>query len=135
MSPDLSRIGINAIHSITIALPLSLVIFAYERGLTPLYGSGPTSHLLDQVVLAAAILSALRPKRISPTWNLFYAAIGLTLAPNATYWIGVWTSRGKRPILGPAITHATTLGPIIFLSTSFLGGQEISEVRVMLILA
>ncbi|PFH52610.1 hypothetical protein AMATHDRAFT_139709 [Amanita thiersii Skay4041] len=101
-------------------LSLSLVIFAHERTLVPLYGSGPTTYLLSSIVLVAMQASALHPFHIPLNRNLLYSALTLTLAPNATYWVGVWTSRRKNPLLGPAITHAIVLGPQAFALTTFL---------------
>lgn len=101
-------------------IALSLGIFAHKRSLIPLYGSGPTVYLLDGIVLATVVASSIYNISISVKRNLLYTAIVFTLAPNATYWIGVWTSREKQPVLGPAITHVIALGPLVFLLTTFV---------------
>ncbi|KAF8913768.1 spermine/spermidine synthase [Gymnopilus junonius] len=121
-APDTNRMDLKleALHLICTLLPLSFVIFTHQRELIPLYGSGPTLYLLDRITFAAVILSAIVPLHVSSKRNLLYAALALTLAPNATYWIAVWTARWKYPILGPAITHAVTLGPLAFLLTTFV---------------
>ncbi|KAF8969500.1 spermidine synthase [Flammula alnicola] len=129
MSPNFIRLGLNAIRFVSVVLTLSLVIFVHERGLIPLYGSGPTSFLLDKIVFAAVIASAIHPVPVSLTRNLLYTAVALSIAPNATHWIGVWTSRRKDPLLGPAITHATALAPLVFLLTTFVAEMEDSDLR------
>ena len=109
-------------------LPLSLVIFTHQRGLIPLYGSGPTSYSLYKIAFAAFFASSIQPFRTSLRRNSLHAALSLTLAPNATYWIAVWTSRWKEPVWGPAFTHATVLGPLVFVLTTFVVEIETSDV-------
>lgn len=111
---------LNTASSISVVIALSLGIFAHKRSLIPLYGSGPTVYLLDGIVLATVVASSIYNISISVKRNLLYTAIVFTLAPNATYWIGVWTSREKQPVLGPAITHVIALGPLVFLLTTFV---------------
>lgn len=104
----------------TVVLPLSLIVFLYERALVPLYGTGPTTLLLNKVILCAILVSALQPCRISTSNTWLFTAVALTLAPNATYWTAVWTSRFlKDPVLGPAMTHALVLGPLVFVLATF----------------
>ena len=105
---------------VSVITALSLGIFAHKRSLIPLYGSGPTVYLLNEIVFTTVIASSIHNINISIKRNLLYTAIVFTLAPNATYWIGVWTSRQKKPILGPAVTHAIALGPLVFLLTTFI---------------
>jgi len=121
---------LKVIRFISVIVPLSLIIFAHEREIIPLYGSGPTSYLLDKIVFAATIASAIRPIRISLSRNFLYNALALTLAPDATYWLAVWTSRRKDPLFGPAITHIFALGPLVFLLTIFVAGMEDMDVTV-----
>lgn len=130
--PDSIRKGVKleALHLICTLLPLSLVIFTHQRELIPLYGSGPTSYLLDRITFGAVILSAVAPLRVSLKRNYLFTALALTLAPNTTYWIAVWTARWKYPILGPAITHAIALGPLAFLLTTFVLAIRTFDVRV-----
>ncbi|KIM46329.1 hypothetical protein M413DRAFT_441412 [Hebeloma cylindrosporum] len=118
------RLVLKAIRLISVIVPLSLIIFTHEREMIPLYGSGPTSYLLDKIVFAAAIASAIHPIRVSLSRNLLYSGIALSLAPNATYWIAVWTSRRKDPLFGPALTHTFALGPLVFLLTTFVAEME-----------
>lgn len=124
------RLVLKAIRLISIIVPLSLIIFTHEREIIPLYGSGPTSYLLDKIVFAAVIASAIHPICVSLSRNLLYSAIALTLAPNATYWIAVWTSRRKNPLFGPALTHTFALGPLVFLLTTFVVEMEDMDVSI-----
>jgi hypothetical protein len=121
---------LKAIRFISVIIPLSLIVFTHERELIPLYGSGPTSYLLDKIFFAAAIASAIHPTRVSLSRNFLYNALALTLVPNGTYWVAVWTSRRKDPLFGPAITHIFTLGPLVFLLTKFVVEMEDMDVSL-----
>ncbi|KAG5648860.1 hypothetical protein DXG03_000209 [Asterophora parasitica] len=116
-------VGVLEIASATLGLvSISLILFAYERALIPLYGSGPTTYLLNKIVLATVLLAAVISLNTTRTW--LYTAIALAAAPNATYWGAVWTSRMKDPVVGPALTHAVVLAPLIFfLTTSVVGAK------------
>ena len=114
--------------AISTVLPLSLVIFTHQRELIPLYGSGPTSYMLYKIAFVAIFLSSTQPFRTSLRQNSLYAALSLTLAPNATYSIAVWSSRWKNPVWGPAFTHATVLGPLVFVLTTFVVEIEAIDV-------
>jgi len=105
---------------------ISLALFTYERALVPLYGSGPTTYLLNKIVLATVFLAAVKPIKVSTTRNWLYTAVALALAPNATYWVAVWTSRMKDPVVGPAITHASVLGPLVFFLTTSVVEAQVS---------
>lgn len=124
------RLVLKAIRLISVIVPLSLIVFTHEREIIPLYGSGPTSYLLDKIVFAAVIASAIHPICVSLSRNFLYSAIALTIAPNATYWIAVWTSRRKDPLFGPALTHTFTLGPLTFLLTTFVVEMEDMDVSI-----
>jgi hypothetical protein len=99
-------------------LPISLILFTYERALIPLYGSGPTKYTLNNVILTICLAAAVYPFRIPLTWIWLCATLGLSLAPNATYWVAVWTSRRRNPIWGPTFTHIAVLAPLIFIWTT-----------------
>ena len=120
---DNKSLGLRALRAaacaVSTVLPLSLVIFTHQRELIPLYGSGPTSYSLYKIAFVAIFVSSIQPFRTSLRRNSLYAALSLTLAPNATYWIAVWSSRWKNPVWGPAFTHATVLGPLVFVLTTF----------------
>src|SRR5882672_11448280 len=94
----------NAASILTVALPLSLTIFTYVREIVPLYGLRPTTSHLEAVIFGAVFFSSAQPFPIPKTTKLILAAIAFTLAPNATYWIAVWTARRKDFVWGPAVT-------------------------------
>jgi hypothetical protein len=131
LDSDSKSLGLRALRAacaISTVLPLSLVIFTHERELIPLYGSGPTSYSLYKFAFVAIFASSIQPFRTSLRRNSLYAALSLTLAPNATYWIAVRSSRWKNPVWGPAFTHATVLGPLVFVLTTFV--IEIEQVKI-----
>ena len=94
-------------------LPISVILFTYERALLPLYGSGPTKYSLNKVILTTLLAIAVLPFRIPSAHIWLYAALGLSLAPNAAYWVAVWTSRWRDPVWGPTVTHGVVLAPLI----------------------
>ncbi|KAF8351198.1 spermidine synthase [Amanita rubescens] len=98
----------------------SLVVFAYERALVPLYGSAPTNYLLGAVLLSVMLIAAIQPFNLTRRRSLLCSAIALSIAPKATYWVGVMTSRRKQLVLGPVITHTLVLGPLTFALTALL---------------
>lgn len=114
-------------RAIVITVVLSFILFAHERTLTPLYGSGPTTYLLHKIVLTAALLSPLSTTPLFSVTKALYIAASLTIAPNATYWLGVWTARRRDPVFGPAITHAIVLGPLFSLLTSSVYSTKASK--------
>lgn len=105
---------------ITALAPISLILFAHQRALNPLYGSYPTSYSFDTVVSVGIALSVLKPFRLKKSWNWLTIALVLSIAPNASYWIAVWMARGRWPIMGPALTHAVVVAPLVFLFTDLL---------------
>ena len=129
---DNKLLGLRALRAaacaISTVLPLSLVVFTHQRELIPLYGSGPTFYTLYKIAFVVAFASSIQPFRTSLRRNSLYAALALTLAPNATYWIAVWSSRWKDPVWGPAFTHATVLGPLVFILTTFVVEIEALDV-------
>ncbi|KAF8646374.1 hypothetical protein AX16_007240 [Volvariella volvacea WC 439] len=103
---------------------LSLVVFTYERGLTPIYASNPTNLTLKYFVAAFSILGALQPIKASRKKLLFAIAALLSAAPNAAYWVPVLTSRKGDPTWGPAATHTAVLAPLVFAITLYVGGLK-----------
>ncbi|RXW21959.1 hypothetical protein EST38_g3914 [Candolleomyces aberdarensis] len=108
----------NNAYVIGVLSPLSLVIYAYERALVPLYGSGPTTEHLNKFVILGALLAAVNPVHLQPWINWLLIALALTVAPNANYWVPVWTSREHNAILGTLKTHAAVLLPLVFIMSS-----------------
>ncbi|KAG6830315.1 hypothetical protein H0H92_001250 [Tricholoma furcatifolium] len=113
--PDASSEVISAIVGL---IAISLVSFVYQRTLIPLYATGPTTYLLNPILAGTVLLAASNPISVSTSRNWVYTAILCAAAPNATYWVAVFTSRKKDPFWGPAITHTTVLAPIVFLLTT-----------------
>lgn len=105
-------------YVIAVLSPLSLVIYTYERALVPLYGSGPTNEHLNKFVIAGALLAAVNPIALPPWLNWLFISIALAIAPNANYWVAVWTSREHNVILGTLKTHAYVILPLVFIMAS-----------------
>jgi len=101
-------------------VPISLVLLAQQRILTPLYGSYPALYHLNTVAFIAISASALSPFRARKRWNWLAASFLLTVAPNASYWVAVWTARKGWILLGPALVHAAVVAPLLFVFTSIL---------------
>jgi len=95
-------------------VPISLVLLAQQRILTPLYGSYPALYHLNTVAFIAISASALSPFRARKSWNWLAAGFLLTVAPNASYWVAVWTARKGWILLGPALVHAAVVAPLLF---------------------
>lgn len=105
-----------ALGSVSLSLPLSLVLFLYQRALIPLYGSVPTNRLLDRIVLATILVTSIQPFRISRSLKSLLGAVILLFAPNALYWVPVLTARSwKDPTWGPTLTHLLVLAPLVFV--------------------
>ncbi|KAJ3799211.1 spermidine synthase [Lentinula aff. detonsa] len=106
-----------SLTGLSLSFPLSLVLFTYERAVIPIYASVPTKLYLPHfTLLALAIphLSSFIYLRKLSQWKRYIAGLALALAPNATYWVAIWTARWKDPYLGPAILHAVVLVPLVF---------------------
>ncbi|KAF8915315.1 hypothetical protein CPB85DRAFT_1375038 [Mucidula mucida] len=114
--------------SIAAILPLALAIFAYERALIPIYASAPTSRVFNKIVLASLSLGFFQPWMFTVSQKAFACAVFLALAPNAAYWIPVWSARNRDPLWGPAVTHCAILLPLVATMSSFL---QRSESRVL----
>jgi len=101
-------------------VPISLVLLAQQRILTPLYGSYPTLHYLNTVAFIAISVSTFSPFKPRKSWNWLAAGFLLTVAPNASYWVAVWAARKGWILLGPALVHAAVVAPLLFVFTSIL---------------
>ncbi|XP_006456672.1 hypothetical protein AGABI2DRAFT_188516 [Agaricus bisporus var. bisporus H97] len=99
----------------TALAPLSLVLFVHQRALIPLYGSYPVSYSFDAVVVVSLAASALLPFGRKKGSRWLAIALVSSVAPNVSYWVAVWMARLRQPILGPALTHALVIAPLIFL--------------------
>ncbi|KAJ3568828.1 hypothetical protein NP233_g5455 [Leucocoprinus birnbaumii] len=109
----------------TALVPISLVLHAQQRVLNPLFGSYPTLYSLDTVVLVAVFASVLKSFKVKDNWNWLLAGLLLSFSPNASYWIAVWTSRKGWPVVGPAVTHAVVVAPLVFVFTNFVAQAAI----------
>ncbi|KAF9450143.1 spermidine synthase [Macrolepiota fuliginosa MF-IS2] len=129
LAPVLNTIEVG----FTALVPVSLILFTHQRALNPLYGSYPTSYSLDTVVSVAIFASVVKPFRIEKSWNWLAAALVLSIAPNASHWIAVWTARAKWVVLGPALAHAAVVAPLVFLFTNFVSqsGAPASQHRLL----
>ncbi|KAJ3509798.1 hypothetical protein NMY22_g16175 [Coprinellus aureogranulatus] len=105
-------------YVIAVLSPLSLVIYTYERALVPLYGSGPTNEHLNKFIIAGALLAAANPIALPPWLNWLLISIALAVAPNANYWVAVWTSREHNVVLGTLKTHLAVILPLVFIMSS-----------------
>jgi len=101
-------------YVLLVLAPISLFIFTYERALTPLYGLGPVQQHLNKFVVAGAMLAAINPLHFKPWINWLVAGVALTIAPNATYWVAVFTGREHNSLFGVLKTHAAVALPIVF---------------------
>ncbi|KAJ7811131.1 spermidine synthase [Mycena olivaceomarginata] len=110
------RFGVNII----IVLVLSLVLFVYERALTPVYGSGPTTYTLNLAALLAILVAAAHPVKVPLTRTLLFGGFLFATAPLSTYWVPVWTARWRKPILGPIVTHSAVLVPLLSTLATFI---------------
>lgn len=111
-----------------VGLALSLIIFAYERALVPLYGSTPTNYLLHKIFLCTILLATISPIRISARKSILLSGFWMSIAPLGTYWLAVWTSRQwKEPVWGPAVTHLIILAPITYIAANLVRETEVSD--------
>ena len=118
--------GLNHVpRALIAAASISLVVFLYDRALVPLYGSGPTTYLLQEIILASIVVAEFIPSSPSPTW-ICLPAVCLSLAPNATYWVAVITSRRGNPVQGTVITHLAVLAPLLLSLTTLALKSNVS---------
>jgi hypothetical protein len=102
---------------LVILFSVSCFLFAYKRALNPLYATVPTENYLNYVFGASLFLPALTPH---PPIRISLLAFGILciLAPNSSYWIAALTARKTDPVLGPLVTHATVLAPVVYMASS-----------------
>ncbi|KAG7449478.1 spermidine synthase [Guyanagaster necrorhizus] len=125
-------------HLVNVAVsvfPLSLVVFIYERALVPIYGSVPTNHLLDKILVPALVISAVQPFAFSLSQRAFISALLFAAAPNATYWVAIWSARNRDPLWGPAATHVVVLVPMVVSLSSFMVGSRRKASRILRMLS
>ncbi|KAF8827010.1 hypothetical protein HHX47_DHR5000616 [Lentinula edodes] len=104
------------LNGLSLVVTLSLVLFTYERAVIPIYASVPTRLYLPHFALLALAIPHFQPfkhLRRLLQWKWFVAGLALALAPNAMYWVAIWTARWKDPYLGPVVLHAVVLLPLV----------------------
>ncbi|CCM04878.1 uncharacterized protein FIBRA_07072 [Fibroporia radiculosa] len=110
---------ISKLISVVTILGLSLVVFAYRRTLTPLYGTAPTDHHFNKIVWLACIAGSFAPA-LSASRATLAAGILLCIMPHTAYWLAVFSGRLGSPTWGPVLTHLTVIVPAIFLGFSIV---------------
>ena len=111
-----------------VLLTQSFALSAYKRVLTPLYSSVPTNSYISHVSIISSILGSVVGVPTS-LGALTYGSL-LAAAPNTAYYVGRHTARWKDPTLGPVVTHAIVLAPI--LVSGFALFQSVHSVRARL---
>ncbi|KAL1761582.1 S-adenosyl-L-methionine-dependent methyltransferase [Schizophyllum commune] len=98
---------------------LSLVVFLYERALTPIFAYGPTTAALNQAVIGGLLAASLQPWKMTSRAWLNYIVLVYGIAPKATYYVPVWLARWKKdPVAAPHMTHMAVLNPLILVLAS-----------------
>ncbi|KAI4526581.1 hypothetical protein K523DRAFT_413119 [Schizophyllum commune Tattone D] len=98
---------------------LSLVVFLYERALTPIFASGPTTAALNQAVIGGLLAASLQPWKMTSRAWLNYIVLVYGIAPKATYYVPVWLARWKKdPVAAPHMSHMAVLNPLILVLAS-----------------
>ena len=124
-SSQLVSVGIGQAMAL---LSQSFALLAYKRALTPLYSSVPASSYVSYVSIVSSILGSIVDVPTGAA-ALVYGSL-LAAAPNTVYYVGRYTARWKDPILGPIVTHAIVLFPI--LMSGFALFQSAHAVRARL---
>uniref|UniRef100_D8PS35 PABS domain-containing protein n=1 Tax=Schizophyllum commune (strain H4-8 / FGSC 9210) TaxID=578458 RepID=D8PS35_SCHCM len=98
---------------------LSLVVFLYERALTPIFAYGPTTAALNQAVIGGLLAASLQPWKMTSRAWLNYIVFVYGIAPKATYYVPVWLARWKKdPVAAPHMSHMAVLNPLILVLAS-----------------
>ncbi|ESK94483.1 spermine spermidine synthase [Moniliophthora roreri MCA 2997] len=109
-------------------LLLSLGIFTYERTLIPIYASGPTNDYLHYYLALGLALAIYRRPKLSITQKLLVSGTVLALAPNATYYLAIWSARYRDPLWGPTFVHVLVLMPLVYSYGMFLPHEQVMSV-------
>ena len=108
-----------------ISVGISLFTAAYEKAVSPLFGSAATAKYVNYVVHGSTCLAIVLPK-LSRSLLLPSLATLVQVAPHTSYWVSVFAARNGDPVLGPLVTHATVLAPIIYLAVSLATSIDVS---------
>ena len=121
----LASVGIG---KIVVILLQSFALLAYKRSLTPLFASVPaTSYISYATVISSVLGSAVEvPVGVAAfTYGSLLAA-----APNTVHYVGKYAARWKDPVLGPIVTHAIVLVPILVSGVALLHSVQVSTPKL-----
>ena len=101
----------TGIGQVLVILSQSFALLAYKRALTPLYSSIPASSYIWYATVVSSVLGSVVEVPASVA-ALVYGSL-LAAAPNTVFYVGKHTARWRDPVLGPIVTHALVLVPIL----------------------
>ena len=119
----LANYPVLLIKTIFIVLLLAFASLATQLALHPLYGSIPASLNHSKIKLLGCLLSVLLPsdsERPLERPVLLGLASWLGYAPYASYALAKWTTRWGNPELGPAVSEAIVLVPVVSVSVALV---------------
>ena len=122
-SGQLVPIGIG---QAVVLLSQSFALLAYKRALAPLYSSVPASSYVSYVSIISFFLGSVVGVPTSVA-ALAYGSL-LAAAPNTVFYVGKYTGRWRDLTLGPIVTHAIVLAPILMSGIALF--QSAHSVRV-----
>lgn len=106
-----------------VILSQSFALFAYKRALSPLYSSVPAGSYISYATIVSSVLGSIveLPTSVAAlTYGLLLAA-----APNTVFYVGKYTAKWRDPALGPVVTHALVLVPILVSGVALLQGANV----------
>jgi hypothetical protein len=101
--------------SLLLLLALSFATYASQLALHPLYGSVASSVNFGTLTLIACLSSSVLPI-IPPRYAFLFIGCLLQVSPQIAYHVGALTARRGNPMLGPMITHACTVFPVVLIA-------------------
>lgn len=110
-----------------VLLSQSFALLAYKRALTPLYSSVPASSYISYVSIISSFLGSIVGVPTSVA-ALAYGSL-LAAAPNTVFYVGRYTARWGDPVLGPIVTHAIVLAPILVSGIALFQGVHSVRAR------
>ena len=124
-SGQLASVGIG---QAVVLLSQSFALLAYKRALTPLYSSVPTNSYISYVSIISSFVGSIVDAPASVV-ALVYGSL-LAAAPNTVYYVGKYTARWKDPTIGPIVTHAVVLVPILASGIALFQSVHIVRARL-----
>jgi len=121
---SLASVGIG---QAVVLLSQSFALLAYKRALTPLYSSVPASSYISYVSIISSVLGSVVGVPTSVA-ALAYGSL-LAAAPNTVFYVGKYTARWRHPTLGPIVTHAVVLAPMLMSGIALFQGAHGVRVR------